>query len=265
MTAHVQRECEGGNHEYAFLRGGREYEIEHVWANRFERHRAEVKTTAEFYIRRNRLGALLLLPKSVNASFRDDPYERKLEHYYAENRLAASLHPKSRLRNTPFTHYLRDLGLDRAFQPCPEFGVREIERRQNLYRLLCEEIWNPARLGFRMSVIVLPPPAPEQSGSRRHYGVEVVDLIKCGLIAPNAKIFRTVRGEMHFATVEEGGTIRVAATCQAYHSLSAAGAAVAGTRACAGWDVWRIERDGAALPLKRLREEAISRGLMSKA
>ncbi|WP_440099643.1 hypothetical protein [Streptosporangium sp. H16] len=70
MTAHVQRECEGGNHEYEFLRGWREYEIEHVWANRFERHRAEVKTTAEFCIRRNRLCALLLLPRSVNASFR---------------------------------------------------------------------------------------------------------------------------------------------------------------------------------------------------
>lgn len=51
------------------------------------------------------------------------------------------------------------------------------------------------------------------------------------------------------------------ATGQAYHSLSAAGAAVAGTRACAGWDVWRIEQGGAAVPLKRLREEAINRGL----
>ncbi|MFC7644037.1 hypothetical protein ACFQX6_27305 [Streptosporangium lutulentum] len=43
--------------------------------------------------------------------------------------------------------------------------------------------------------------------------------------------------------------------------LSAAGAAVAGTKACAGWDVWRIEHGGAAVPLKRLREEAINRGL----
>lgn len=264
MTAHVQRACEGGEHEYEFLRGAREYEIEHIWANRFERHRSEVETTAEFYIRRNRLGALLLLPKSVNASFRDDPYDRKIEHYYAENRLAASLHPKSRLRNTPFTHYLRDSGLDKPFQPCPRFGVPEIERRQDLYRLLCEEIWNPARLGFRLPVIPLPDPIPEQSGSRRHYGVEVVDLIRFGLITPNAKIFRTVRGEIHFATVEGDGTIRVEATGRPYHSLSAAGAAVAGTKACAGWDVWRIDRDGTALPLKRLREEAINRGLTSK-
>jgi uncharacterized protein DUF262/RAMA domain-containing protein/uncharacterized protein DUF1524 len=261
MTAHVQHACEGGEHEYDFLRGARDYEIEHIWANRFERHKDSVKTTAEFYLRRNRLGALLLLPKSVNASFRDDPYERKIEHYYAENRLAASLHPKSRLRNTPFTHYLRDSrdsGLDKAFQPCPEFGVREIERRQQLYRLLCEEIWSPSRLGFRLPVIELPPEPPS---ARRHYGVELLDLIRGGLISPNSKIFRTVRGEVHFATVEEGGAIRVEATGQAYHSLSAAGAAVAGTKACAGWDVWRIEQGGAAVPLKRLREEAINRGL----
>ncbi|GAA2854917.1 DUF262 domain-containing protein [Streptosporangium fragile] len=258
MTAHVQRACEGGDHEYEFLQGGRDYEIEHIWANRFERYRAVVETTAEFYLRRNRLGALLLLPKSVNASFRDDPYERKLEHYYAENRLAASLHPKSRLRNTPFTKYLRASGLDRAFQPCPEFGVREIELRQNLYRLLCEEIWNPARLGFRLPVIDVPA---ERPAARRRYGVEVVDLITFGLIPPNAKIFRTVKGEVHFATIEEKGVIRLE-TGQPFHSLSAAGAAVAGTKACAGWDVWRIERDGAAIPLKRLRQEAIDRGMV---
>ncbi|WP_326637450.1 DUF262 domain-containing HNH endonuclease family protein [Streptosporangium sp. NBC_01755] len=262
MTAHVQRACEGGQHEYAFLRGRRDYEIEHIWANRFERYRDAVKTTAEFYIRRNRLGALLLLPKSINASFRDDPYDRKIEHYYAENRLAASLHPKSRLRNTPFTHYLKDSGLDKAFRPCPSFGVREIEQRQHLYRLLCEEIWNPARLGFRLPVIPLPTPV-ESPTARRHYGVEVADLIRSGLIAPNTKIFRTVKGEVHHATIEEDGRIRLAATDQAYHSLSAAGAAAAGSKACAGWDVWRIDRDGAAIPLKRLREEAITRGLVS--
>ncbi|MBB2912140.1 hypothetical protein FHS43_003420 [Streptosporangium becharense] len=259
MTAHVQRACEGGDHDYDFLQGRRDYEIEHIWANRFERYRAEVETTAEFHLRRNRLGALLLLPKSVNASFRDDPYERKLEHYYAENRLAASLHPKSRLRNTPFTKYLKASGLDSAFRPCPEFGVREIELRQHLYRLLCEEIWNPDRLGFRLPVIGVPAERPT---ARRRYGVEVTDLIAAGLIPPNAKIFRTVKGEVHFATVEEDGTIRLD-TGQPFPSLSAAGAAVAGTRACAGWDVWRIERDGVAIPLKRLREEAINRGLVT--
>ncbi|MEU4831117.1 DUF262 domain-containing protein [Streptosporangium sp. NPDC023615] len=264
MTAHVQRACEGGDHEYGFLRGARDYEIEHVWANRFERHRDDVETRAEFYIRRNRLGALLLLPKSVNASFRDDPYEKKVEHYYAENRLAASLHPKSRRRNTPFTHYLRESGLERAFRPCETFGVPEIERRQHLYRLLCEEVWNPARLGFRLPAIDLPAPAPEPSASRRRYGVELVDLIRVGLVAPNTKIFRTVKGEIHFATVEEDGRIRVAATGQAYHSLSAAGIAVAGTKACAGWDVWRVEREGAVIPLKRLREEALTRGLIPR-
>ncbi|MEV4184791.1 DUF262 domain-containing protein [Streptosporangium canum] len=259
MTAHVQRACEGGEHEYEFLRGPRDYEIEHIWANRFERHTDAVRTPAEFDLWRNRLGALLLLPKSVNASFRDDPYGQKLEHYYAENRLAASLHPKSRLRNTPFTHYLRAAGLDLAFRPCPEFGVQEIERRQGLYRLLCEEVWSPARLGFRLPKITVV--APEPTASRRRstrYGVELLDLIKNGLMKPDTKIFRTVRGVVHFATVEADGAIRLE-TGQAFHSLSAAGAAVAGTRACAGWDVWRIERDGVAVALKRLRDEVINR------
>ncbi|MFJ2031074.1 DUF262 domain-containing protein [Streptosporangium sp. NPDC087985] len=257
MTAHVQHACEGGEHEHEFLRGERSYEIEHIWANHFERHRSlAARTPAEFAMWRNRLGALLLLPKSVNASFRDDPYERKLEHYYAENRLAASLHPKSRLRNTPFTHYLKASGLDRAFKPCQEFGVREIEQRQHLYWLLCEEIWRPARLGFRLPAVAPPPPPPPSR--KRHYGVEVIDLIDLGLLSPNAKIFRTVKGEMHYATIESDGKIRLE-TDEAFPSLSAAGAAVAGTRACSGWDVWRIDQNGVAVPLKRLREEALNR------
>ncbi|MEU0517401.1 DUF262 domain-containing protein [Streptosporangium sp. NPDC006007] len=259
MTAHVQRQCEGRNEEGNYLHGTGSYEIEHIWANHFERHRAaRVETERDFDHWRNRLGALLLLPKSVNASFRDDPYERKLEHYYAENRLAASLHPKSRTRNTPFTNYLRSSGLDMAFQPCPAFGVQQIEQRQHLYRLLCEEIWNPAGLGFRLPVIPVPKPVTPPRPRTSRVGLR--DLIETGLIPPGSKIFRRVRGDVHFATIEQDGVIRLD-TGEPFHSLSAAGRAVAKTSACAGWDVWRIDRDGAAIPLKSLREEAVNRGL----
>ncbi|SNT06232.1 Protein of unknown function [Streptosporangium subroseum] len=260
MTAHVQRECGGGYEEADYLQGPLNYEIEHIWADHFERYKPLVKTGANFDYWRNRLGALLILPKSVNASFRDDPYEQKIEHYRAQNRLAASLHPKSRERNPQFTKYLKAAGLDKAFHPCPMFGMQEIEHRQELYQRLCEEIWNPRKLGFTLPKI---PPSHEQVVRRRtraHYGIELVDLITAGLMPPGAKIFRKLKGDTYFATVEESGVIRLD-TGEPFPSLSAAGAAISRTKACAGWDVWRIEHDGATVPLKNLRNEAIRLGL----
>jgi hypothetical protein len=48
---------------------------------------------ADFAAYRNRIGALLLLPKSFNASYGDLPYQEKLSHYNSPNLLARSLHP----------------------------------------------------------------------------------------------------------------------------------------------------------------------------
>jgi hypothetical protein len=155
-----------------------------------------------------------------------------------------------------FVKYIKTAKLDTAFRPCPTFGTKEIEHRQELYRLLCEEIWSPARLGFK---VPKTQPTPEQVVRRRtraHYGIDVIDLINAGLVPRGAKIFRKLKGSTYFATVEPDGVIRLE-TGEPYHSLSAAGAAIAGTKACAGWDVWRIERNGAVIPLKDLRNEAI--------
>ncbi|NRQ35611.1 DUF262 domain-containing protein [Nonomuraea sp. NN258] len=260
MTAHVQRACDGGDREGEYLQGHLNYEIEHIWANKFERYKPLVKTVANFDHWRNRLGALLILPKSINASFRDDPYEQKIEHYRTQNRLAASLHPKSRERNPAFVKYIKAAKLDQAFRSCPSFGTKEIEQRQELYQLLCEEIWDPARLGFRVPKIQPTPEQVVRRRSRAHYGIEVIDLINTGLLSPGAKIFRRWKGDAYFATVEPDGVIRLD-TGEPFHSLSAAGAAVAGTTACAGWDVWKIERSGVLIPLKDLRNQAITRDL----
>lgn len=89
MTAHVQRQCDGGDPEGDYLQGPLNYEVAHIWANRSERYKPmpRVKTVAAFEHWRNRLGALLILPKSVNASFRDDPYDQTV----AEDILASRI------------------------------------------------------------------------------------------------------------------------------------------------------------------------------
>ena len=99
MTEFVETRSGMPSHyvEYA-KRGGKDgYEIEHIWADHPERHEDEFAHPSEFAEYRNRIGDLLLLPKSFNASYGDLPYEEKLVHYDSQNLLARSLH-EQRLR-----------------------------------------------------------------------------------------------------------------------------------------------------------------------
>ena len=74
-------------------RGGKDgLEIEHIWANHADRHEDEFSHPSEFADYRNRIGDLLLLPKSFNAAYGDLPYEDKLVQYDSQNLLARSLH-----------------------------------------------------------------------------------------------------------------------------------------------------------------------------
>jgi uncharacterized protein DUF1524 len=62
-------------------RGRKGYEIEHIWADHPDLHKDEFAHPGDFQEYRNRIGGLLLLPKSFNASYGDLPYAAKREHY----------------------------------------------------------------------------------------------------------------------------------------------------------------------------------------
>ena len=126
-------------------RGGKDaFEIEHIWADHPERHEDEFGHPSEFAEYRNRVGDLLLLPKSFNASFGDMTYEEKLPHYNAQNLLARSLHPKAYEKNPGFLRFIEQTGL--PFGPVGEFKKADLDARQALYGSLAELIWNPGRL-----------------------------------------------------------------------------------------------------------------------
>jgi hypothetical protein len=86
----------------------------------------------------------LLLPKSPNASYGDLRYEEKRENYLKENLLAQSLHERCYEHNPRFLRYIKESGL--PFQPHKQFKKADLDARQELYRKLAEEIWNPERL-----------------------------------------------------------------------------------------------------------------------
>ncbi len=124
--------------------GRNRYEIEHIWANHYERHENEFSHPADFSEYRNHIGGLLLLPKSFNSSYGDLAYEKKLDHYFGQNLLAKSLHPKCYEHSPGFLRFKRESGL--GFRAHEEFKKKDLDERQDLYIEIAERIWNPQRL-----------------------------------------------------------------------------------------------------------------------
>lgn len=141
--------------EYVELRGKAGYEVEHVWANHFEDHRPEFEQKSDFEAFRNRFGGLLLLPKSFNASYGDNPYSQKVEQYFQHNVLARSLNAKAYQNNPGFRRFLDATGL--PFKAVTQFNKAELEARQRLYSDIAKRIWDPAwidRISMPPTVLV---------------------------------------------------------------------------------------------------------------
>ncbi|VXD22516.1 conserved hypothetical protein [Planktothrix serta PCC 8927] len=145
ITDHLERQSAIASRYSEYISSGHNrYEIEHIWANKPERHADEFSSKEDFFEYRNRIGGLLLLPKSFNASYGDLPYAEKLPHYYGQNILAQSLNPQCYDHNPGFLAYKQRSNL--PFQPYEEFKKADLEARQKLYQKIAEEIWNPERL-----------------------------------------------------------------------------------------------------------------------
>ncbi|MCM2971800.1 DUF262 domain-containing protein [Larsenimonas suaedae] len=122
---------------------GKPFEVEHIWADSFSRHKDEFEQEHEFQHYRNRLGDLVLLPRGTNQSYGNQPFDQKKAHYIKENLLVKSLCPLAYANNPNFMKLRSKLGL--PFQPHENFMKEDIEARQSLYQSICEHIW-PERL-----------------------------------------------------------------------------------------------------------------------
>lgn len=140
-----QQSGEPGKYEDYIVRSGKNaYEVEHIWADHYERFADVFDQQAEFDRTRNHIGGLLLLPKKINASLNDMTYEKKLPHYLKANALTQSLHPQFYENNPGFKQTLKKHGL--KFKPHEEFGLKEMEKRSKLYSKMARLIWSPERL-----------------------------------------------------------------------------------------------------------------------
>ena len=120
--------------------GTKPYEVEHIWADKFDEHRDEFEQQHEFENYRNRIGDLVLLPQGTNQSYGAMSYAEKIEHYLKENLLVKSLHPKTYENNPNFLGMAQTLGL--KFKAHKSFTKADIDERQALIQSICEVIWD---------------------------------------------------------------------------------------------------------------------------
>ena len=147
ITHHLHQECGSEIDFNALIRTKKNgqknidlYQIEHIIADKYERHTDEFEEQSDFDNWRNYIGGLLLLPESFNKSFGDKPYEDKIEQYFGQNLLAKSLCERCYKNNPEFLKYKQRSNL--PFQSHRQFGKMDIRQRQLLYKAICEEIWS---------------------------------------------------------------------------------------------------------------------------
>lgn len=119
---------------------GKQFEIEHIWANKFDQHRDEFDQANDFQRWRNFIGALILLPQGTNQSFSSDKYGDKVEHYLKENTYAQTLHQAYYTKNPNFLNSETIRGLE--FKAHSEFKKNDITERQKLVQRICEQMWS---------------------------------------------------------------------------------------------------------------------------
>jgi hypothetical protein len=263
MTSFLEVECRRPNRIEEYLSKQTPHEIEHIWANKFERYQHEVKTQAKFHSTRNRLGALLLLPKSDNASYQADSYGDKVNYYFGQNLLAASLNETAYRKNPDFSKFRKRYTVGKLFQPyVGDFGAKAVEERQKLYQGLCELIWDPAGLGFHVPKV----DRPERRVARRtraRYDVTVRDLVASGALRPDEQLNGEYRGQAYFAIVKGDGRIKVESG-ELFNAPSPAAMFLIDRQACNGWNFWKIRRGSREVTLKSVRDEALRAGVLEQ-
>ena len=146
MTAWIEREAGKNVNFLNFLwdAKGKPFDIEHIWANRYQKHKDDFNSEDEFQRFRNYFGGLLLLPRPINRSLQDTSYIYKLEKYSQQNLLAASLNEQKYVNEPSLQQFIDRSGL--PFKPHTQFKRADLLERQDLYRQICEKIWSPDRL-----------------------------------------------------------------------------------------------------------------------
>ena len=263
-----------------FLGENRQWQIEHVFANHPERYESEAPDPATFRALRGRIGVLLLLPSSDNASYNDLAFSDKIAYCSRQNQLAAILAPASRQRNPrlkAFTKKYELGGLLHDYGSSPRLNAI-VEGRGSLYRELCRCVWSSQELGLtlpwprtsanrediasrtgtRPEGIVAP--ASDALAPQRRGGItQLSQLIEAGVLADGAPL-QAQDSDRTYTAVITNGRIELP-TGDSYRLPDQAAATVRGRKNVSGMSFWRAERrPGEWISLRDVFDEAKRQG-----
>ena len=152
-------------------RGQKAYEVEHIWADHPERHADEFPHPSDFEEFRNRIGGLLLLPKSsmpataiYRTRMRRSP-NRPNSH--TTTRRTCWRAPFIRLLRTQpgFLRFIHESGL--PFEAHPQFKKADIEKRAHSINCLRSVFGIRKSCGGRRMDDCRPEPVPRDERLRR--------------------------------------------------------------------------------------------------
>ncbi|SFF28138.1 Protein of unknown function DUF262 [Actinoplanes philippinensis] len=231
---------------------GRGHEVEHLFTSRHADYRDVLADGGAYSRERSRLGALVLLEGSDNASLGALRLVDKLGAYRSHYLLAGSLHPGSYGRGeVRFRRFREDEKLDfGAYDetvPIPEF----VESRGRLFKAMAEKIWSADKLGL---ILPAEPAAAPKGKQRKRSLVTLAELIREGMLAPSTGLVGTRNRKVFRATLLGDGRIRTA-NGEPFPSPTAAAEAVLDGKSANGWTFWRIGEGKETLAEVRTRYE----------
>jgi hypothetical protein len=247
---------EQAHHLLTRLSDQRPYEVEHLFTKRAGAYPAADTGDEDFQKLRSRLGALVLLNGSENASLGGLLLSEKVNAYRAHNWLAASLHPASYGRGmVKFRTFIEDQGLKGRFrayrdgEPIQAF----IDERGRLYQAIAERVWDPGALRLRLPTSD-PVAKPGETGrrTRTRHNVSLLDLLRSSLILADESLIGRRKGKEHRATLLADGHIRTASGGR-FSTPSRAAMDAVDSDSENGWTFWHVERTGEALTNVRAR------------
>ena len=253
-----------------YLSSDRSWHIEHIFADRPERH-PDITDPVDFRLLRSRIGVLGLLKGTVNTSVKDKPLSEKVEVYRSENLLLRCLHSAYHLNNKPIRMFMERYGLKQQLRPLPSnTDLRAaVTVRGELYRLLCTAIWDRQALGFlpapsepETALQVASSPEPDTSRSsnvqppRKLTGrpTDIQMMIRKGVLTPGTPLVGNVSGIDTTAQIQPDGHLRLT-TGDSFRKADDAARAVTGKRT-EGMLFWQLTSpDGTRITLRQLRDQ----------
>jgi hypothetical protein len=276
LTAYAQDQSGRRGDVAEYLSDTRPYQIEHLFANKPDRHSVEISDPVRFRSLRNQFGGLVLLPDRDNASLGAMPFDDKVKRYGRQDVLVGVLDRDYHPHFPGLYDFTKSHDLASLLRPFKRGAAMEeiIKIRQELYLRLCSHIWSLDRLDidrknlpdykdpFDISSTASMPPAQRP---RRRLTTHLAGMVAAGVLEPGTRIVLVHKGTAYAAIVDAGGYVTLENTGTVYSKVDGAANIIRNTKSSDGMKLWTVVSTGGnAIPLRELREQAISTGALGR-